>query len=212
VASRNMSQTVRRLKRFEPYCANWGTSRGGAIDRFYIDRFLKQELRHAKGVFLECGGDRYRKFARAANVSRYDVVDINAEISSLTIHRDIQDLRGITDGCYDFIICTQVLQYVENPQKAIDELRRVLKPGGCLLVTSPFLEKDYHKLHDRWRFTRSEIQSLLQSFRKREVRVGGNLFVAMCYWMGLGMDDIEYEDLLHADDTFYQIVLAKAIK
>ena len=79
-------------------------------------------------------------------------------------------------------------------------------------MTTPFVEKDCKKLRDRWRFTRYGMLSLLRPFKKREVSVGGNLFVAACYWMGLGMDDVNPEDLERVDDTFYQVVLAKATK
>src|SRR5439155_6326875 len=101
-----------QLERFKPFCANWGNSRGGAIDRFYIDRFVRKQLRQAGGRILECGGDRYRSFVKGANVSTYDVVDIDKNLRSLTIHRDIQDLRGIQSSRFDVIVCTQVLQYV----------------------------------------------------------------------------------------------------
>jgi SAM-dependent methyltransferase len=201
-----------RLKRFQPFCADWGNGRGGPIDRFYIDRFVARELRRAKGSFLECGGDRYRQFVTKASISRYEVVDVDIKLPSLTIQNDIQDLRGIKNCDFDVIVCTQVLQYVENPLKAVSELRRVLKRGGRLLVTTPFVEKDYKRLRDRWRFTRYEMLSLLRPFKKCEVSVGGNLFVAACYWMGLGIDDVDPEDLERVDDTFYQVVLAKAIK
>jgi SAM-dependent methyltransferase len=199
-------------KRFQPFCPNWGNSRGGPIDRYYIDRFIKTELRQKKGVFLECGGDRYRKFVTTANISRYEVVDIDRNLPSLTIHRDLQSLRGIKSCSFDVIVCTQVLQYVENPERAIKELWRVLRPSGCLLVSTPFVEKDCKKLADRWRFTQQGMLSLLRLFKTCEVTVGGNIFVAACYWMGLGMDDINIEDLERADDTFYQVVLAKATK
>jgi hypothetical protein len=65
---------------------------------------------------------------------------------------------------------------------------------------------------DRWRFTRQAMQSLLRSFRQCDETVGGNLFVTACYWMGLGMDDVDPKDLERVDETFYQVVLAKAIK
>src|SRR5260370_11886108 len=176
-----------QLDRFKPFCTNWGNSRGGAIDRLYIDRFVKQEIKEAEGGILECGGDRYRSCIKSKNLSGYDVVDIDKHLPSLTIHRDIQDLRGIKSSRFDVIVCTQVLQYVENPDKALGELRRVLKPGGRLLVTTPFVEKDCKKLSDRWRFTRKGMLDLLRSFTAFEVSVCGNLFVAACYWMCLGM-------------------------
>jgi len=38
---------------------------------------------------------------------------------------------------YDAIICIHVLEHVENDRKAMDELYRVLKPGGWAMITVP---------------------------------------------------------------------------
>ena len=200
------------MRRFQPFCSDWGISRGGAIDRFYIDRFMKTELVNAKGDFLECGGQRYRDFVASVNISRYEVVDVDPSVPCITICADIQQLHGVKSSSFDVVVCTQVLQYVEKPEKAVEELRRTLKTGGRLLLTTPFIEKDCIKLGDRWRFTQSEVRSLLYRFRKCEVRVAGNLFVAACYWMGLGTDDLGLKDLNRVDESFYQVVLAKAVK
>ena len=58
-----------------------------------------------------------------------------------------------TDGCFDRIIASEVLEHIEPDQAALAELARVLRPGGCLAVTVPAwlaetvcwkLSQDYH--------------------------------------------------------------------
>lgn len=200
------------LKRFEPFCENWGTSRGGPIDRFYIDAFLKRELRRLHGRFLECGGDRYRRLVPPKNVMMYDVVDLDPSVSHVTICCDIQHLGRIATNSYDVVICTQVLQYVENPDRAVSELHRVLKLGGQLFLSVPFIEKDYTRMEDKWRFTRKSVQSLLAPFRRCQVITKGNLFSSVCYLLGLGQADVSLAELNREDKQFYQLVLAKARK
>lgn len=41
------------------------------------------------------------------------------------------------DGCFDVVTCINVLYAVAEPKETLEELRRVLKPGGVLIVSSP---------------------------------------------------------------------------
>ncbi len=43
-----------------------------------------------------------------------------------------------TDGSFDFILCSEVLEHVPEPTKALAEFARLLKPGGKLILTAPF--------------------------------------------------------------------------
>ena len=43
----------------------------------------------------------------------------------------------IEDSFFDFIICTETLEHVDAYQKVINEFKRLLKPGGYLVITFP---------------------------------------------------------------------------
>jgi SAM-dependent methyltransferase len=67
---------------------------------------------------------------------------------------------------FDGVILTEVLEHCIDPKAATAEVFRVLKPGGLLLVTSPFLwpthqTEDYK---DYWRFARQGWELLLSAF------------------------------------------------
>ena len=38
---------------------------------------------------------------------------------------------------FDMVLCTEVLEHVPNPPRVVDELFRILKPNGYLLLTTP---------------------------------------------------------------------------
>ena len=52
-------------------------------------------------------------------------------------HEDIASL-SFGDAGFDLVISLDVLAHVTDPTRAIHEMRRVLKPGGQLLLTVPF--------------------------------------------------------------------------
>ena len=57
--------------------------------------------------------------------------------TGLDIISDITDLP-IDDNSFDAVTCFEVLEHVPDPVKAIDELDRIIRPGGTLLITAPF--------------------------------------------------------------------------
>lgn len=79
----------------------------------------------------------------------------------------VSDIHFLTDmfaqNYYDFVICTDVLEHISQPWKAVCQLYAVLKPGGTLLLTMPF---NFH-LHetktvgDYWRISADGINQLL---------------------------------------------------
>ena len=46
----------------------------------------------------------------------------------------------VADNSFDIIICYHVLEHIIDDMKAMSELNRVLKPGGKLIVQTPFKE------------------------------------------------------------------------
>lgn len=57
--------------------------------------------------------------------------------SKLDIVSDITDIP-VDDSSFDAVMCNEVIEHVPDPVKAINELNRVLRPGGYLILTAPF--------------------------------------------------------------------------
>ncbi|VAX04657.1 hypothetical protein MNBD_ALPHA03-2016 [hydrothermal vent metagenome] len=59
----------------------------------------------------------------------------------------------IEDSVADFVICTEVIEHIEDDGKAISELYRILKPGGYLWITVPstYYWQDYFRLIGHYR-------------------------------------------------------------
>jgi len=72
----------------------------------------------------------------------------------------------------DALVCIAVLEHVQNPIKACEEMYRVLKPGGYLFLYVPFLyyyhaEKGYYG--DYWRFTPDSLNYICKDFSQIEI-------------------------------------------
>jgi SAM-dependent methyltransferase len=65
---------------------------------------------------------------------------------------------------FDVVICEQVIEHVEDPCGAARNLRGLCRPGGQVIVSTPFLVR-VHELYgmpDYWRFTPRGLRTLLE--------------------------------------------------
>lgn len=74
---------------------------------------------------------------------------------------DLHDLP-VADGTFDAVICTEVLEHVAEPHRVVAELHRILRPGGHLLVTVPFVIELHEEPHDHYRYTSHGIRGVLE--------------------------------------------------
>jgi SAM-dependent methyltransferase len=78
----------------------------------------------------------------------------------------IEDLHDITmpTESAGTILILDTLEHVEYPRKALEQVYRVLKPDGIVLVTSVLNYPIHDFPNDYWRFTPEGLKSLLKSF------------------------------------------------
>jgi len=58
-----------------------------------------------------------------------------------------------TDGSFDSVILTQVLEHVFSPDEMLRDIHRVLRSGGCLLLSVPFAWDEHEQPHDYARYS-----------------------------------------------------------
>ena len=78
--------------------------------------------------------------------------------------------QTIPPETFDVIICTEVLEHTLNPFLAVEEIYRLLKWGGTLLMSTPFDFRIHGPLPDCWRFTEHGIKALLKDFKIVEIK------------------------------------------
>lgn len=87
---------------------------------------------------------------------------------------DVQDLRGYPTDTFDVVILDEILEHVAKPWIAVEQVRRILKPGGCLITGSPFLIAEHRMPRDFWRFTKDGYRVLLEGYSEVETGSWGN--------------------------------------
>jgi ubiquinone/menaquinone biosynthesis C-methylase UbiE len=71
------------------------------------------------------------------NVIKSDILHIDDSNKRATFIGDLSNAPQIPDNTFDCFIMTQTLQYIFDFKKALRTCRRILKPGGTLLLTVP---------------------------------------------------------------------------
>ena len=64
------------------------------------------------------------------------------------------------DGSFDLVLLMDVLEHLPQPVPVIEELRRVLRPGGRLIISVPFLYREHEAPHDYTRYTTFALRQL----------------------------------------------------
>ncbi len=59
----------------------------------------------------------------------------------------------VPDESFDMIVCSEVLEHLYDPARAVREMHRVLRPGGTVVLTTRFMFPVHDAPHDYFRFT-----------------------------------------------------------
>jgi SAM-dependent methyltransferase len=127
-----------------------------------LARWLEEQGRQASGLRVldvGCGVKPYEPFfAEAAAYVGVDVVE--------TPYADLvgpAEALPVDDASYDLVLCIQVLEHVDDPRRAVEELWRVTRPGGRVLASTHGTQIYHPSPADHWRWTHSGLARLFES-------------------------------------------------
>lgn len=146
--------------------------------RHAIETFVQQAAKKtpARSRVLDAGAGPcpYKNFFRHC---RYESTDFVDPYKMLDFTCSLDNIPK-TSNTYDSVISTEVLEHVEFPQKVMDEMYRVLKKGGKLILTTPQGWMIHQAPHNYFYFTRYGLESLLKNagFTKFKITPMGGYF------------------------------------
>ncbi len=132
---------------------------GTSYRRRLIDADLEGAASRLTGRVLDVGGGRRRGSFQPPPGARWIVADMST-VGRPDVCGDVQSLP-FREAAFDSIKITEVLEHVPNASAALRECRRVLRPGGYLVATAPFLERLHGDPDDYARYTAAMWRRLL---------------------------------------------------
>jgi SAM-dependent methyltransferase len=82
------------------------------------------------------------------------------------------ELLPFPDESFDLVLCVQAFHYMPDPEHAVAEFARVLRPGGTALVTSVF-GFDYDPRQFEARYTEQQLRALFDDWQAVDVKENG---------------------------------------
>lgn len=83
------------------------------------------------------------------------------------------------DNTFDVVFIFEVLEHVENPNSAFNEIYRVLKDNGTLVGSTPFIIGIHDAPYDYWRFTKYGLKKYLKIFKEKKIVERGGFFLTI---------------------------------
>lgn len=207
------------FRRVTPIHAGFGMGRGTYIDRYYVEKFLDKNSECIKGRVLELSDNDYTLRYGGNKVTKSDILDVRPDHAAATIVADLTSPEGIPADSFDCVILTQVLNFIYDIHSAVETVHRILKPGGCVLVSvpgiAPLSPDEMEYCGDYWRFTRLSLKRLFEDvFQGGTVTVEshGNVLAAVAFMHGLAVEELKPEELDFQDPFIEVSVLLKAVK
>jgi SAM-dependent methyltransferase len=174
-----MNETLRRAAR---YGADF-------VDLYlhWLTASLRMAAPRAHGRLLDVGcGDKRFQSLFAPFIESYVGVEHEAVFSTTDASKRTSKPEVLYDGkllpfeagTFDTVISTEVLEHTPEPAALVAEMARVLRPGGTLILTTPFAFRLHEEPHDFYRFTPYGLAAMVQrvGLRVVETRAFGGVW------------------------------------
>jgi SAM-dependent methyltransferase len=142
----------------------WFEGRRRIVDHFLADLGLSPEA-----SILEIGCGTGGNFEVLSKYGELSAVDIDATALRYASERTLADVRQgalpdempFGDDRFDLVVLLDVLEHVDEDQAALHRVRKLMRPGGCLMLTVPafpFLWSAHDEVHEhKRRYTRGDL-------------------------------------------------------
>ena len=153
------------------------------IYQIHDRQLLKYASKHFSGKLVDigCGTKPYKAL----------LIHIVQEHIGVDHHETLHDKSNIDrfgtayeipadDGEFDCALCTAVLEHLEEPEMALRECFRVLKPGGIAIYSVPFIWHLHEEPRDFYRFSKYGLKYLFEKVGFEIIEIKPMLYNLFC--------------------------------
>lgn len=137
----------------------------------------------------------YKRFRAMKNLD-YTTTDLNSPLAD--VKADICDLP-FEDDSYDVIFCNHVLEHIPDDTKAMQELYRILKPGGMAILQIPQDLQRAQTFEDNSITDRNERAAIFGQYD--HVRIYGRDYFDKLRTIGFKVREVDYTAQLDAAEV-----------
>lgn len=137
----------------------------------------------------------YKRFRRMQNIA-YTTTDLNSPLAD--VKADICNLP-FADNAFDVILCNHVLEHIPNDTKAMQELYRVMKPGGWGIFQIPQDLKREKTFEDDTITDKKEQAKIFGQYD--HVRIYGRDYFDKLRSVGFTVEEVDYTSVLPKEDV-----------
>lgn len=151
---------------------------------------LFEKYAHGKMADIGCGTKPYKELL-ASHVDEHigiDHQDTQHQQSEIDISASAYDIP-LNNETFDFILCTDVLEHLEEPSKAIAEAYRLLKKNCYAIYSVPLFWHIHEAPRDFYRYTKYGLEYLFKKngFQVVEIKVVSGFWITFsqefCYYL-----------------------------
>jgi len=139
---------------------------------------------------IGCGNGAFLKVARSAgfhvfgqDISDY-FVEYNQNENQIFVYNGELDQLNLAEETFDVITCFDVIEHHRNPKALLSEVKRLLKPGGIVIITTHDIGNVFAKFYgSKWRmiypighltyFSKKTIKRMLSRYDYKIIRLTG---------------------------------------
>jgi hypothetical protein len=100
----------------------------------YLERFLRETPNQVELIEF-APTIQLKKFLSKFPNLNYRSADLNSPLADDNV--DLRSMSNYKDGAFDFFICSHMLEHIDDDRAAVNELFRILKPGGRGIAMVP---------------------------------------------------------------------------
>lgn len=137
-----------------------------------ISKFAEATTHDAEIIDVGCGLKPYRALFSSPNYTGIDIEGGGHSDTAKTVDIFFDGTKiPFPENSFNTLICTQVLEHADDPEKLVNECARVLSPNGRAFFSMPFTYPEHETPYDFRRFTRFEHQRLLAKNGFKEIQI-----------------------------------------